>query len=344
MLQVSAVMDMSDQTYSYTQSATPTINSLSVNATTFTISGTNFGTDASKVTVTLVSSASVARKKRSLEEEEEVSVEETDEFYEDEDWLEHLETAEREMALRWEENELREEMYGPHIFHNSQKRRIPKLQPHYNHNHNHMSDDIGTFWSKLTGTPANSYHESRKLGVWRVGGSALRKNVEEEKEDKIIREKRQAESDTFSCVVTSSSDSEIQCNAPQVSAGSYIAIVNVEGIGNANVTGSAQVTATPVIDNINPNEGSTNGGSIITITGSAFDTSDVTVVIGDVSCNVLNTTTTTITCQTMSHIAATLTVKVISAGEESNDTNSLYTYAVDKTPILTTLRYVCVCV
>ncbi|KAK3879633.1 hypothetical protein Pcinc_015818 [Petrolisthes cinctipes] len=335
---VSAVMDMSDKNYNYTESATPTITSLSVSATTFTISGTNFGTDSSKVTITLVPSN--AGKKRSLEEEleeeeeeMEVSVEEQDELFEDEDWFEHAQMAERMMSMRREESELMEETYGPHTIH---ERHIPKLQTRQ---HSHMSDDVVEFWGKLTGTEARSFHETRKLGVWRVGGSALRRKcIEciEEEEGEMVREKRQTNDNTVSCTVTSTTDSEIQCDAPEASAGSYTAVVNIEGSGNAAVVGSNQVTAVPVISNFSPTEGSTNGGSVITITGSAFDPSDVTVTIGSVSCDVMSATTTSITCQTMTHEAATLTVKVMSGGEEGTATNS-YTYSVDKTPVLTSL-------
>ncbi|KAK4312053.1 hypothetical protein Pmani_016482 [Petrolisthes manimaculis] len=330
-------MDMLDKNYNYAQSVTPTITGLSVSAATFTVSGTNFGTDPSKVTITLVPSG--ARKRRSLEEEEEeleevreemeVTLEEQDELFEDEDWFEQAQMAEREMSLRWEENELIEETYGPHTFH---EKRHPKLQTRQ---HSHMSDDVAEFWGKLTGTEAKSFHETRKLGVWRVGGSALRSSIMEE-EGEIVREKRQANVEAISCTVTSTSNSEIQCDAPDASAGSYTAVVNIEGSGNAAVVGSDEATAVPVISNFNPTEGSTNGGSVITITGSAFDPSDVTVNIGSVPCDVIDATITSITCQTVSHEAATLTVQVISGGEEGTASTS-YTYSVDNTPVLTSL-------
>jgi len=94
---------------------------------------------------------------------------------------------------------------------------------------------------------------------------------------------------------TTSSPDTISCDLPAVPGGDYAVVVSTSeyGVSNNDVTYTSELTAS----SISPTTGSFGGGSLITITGTGFDTNvDPTVTVCTDECAIQSVTDSEITC------------------------------------------------
>ena len=94
---------------------------------------------------------------------------------------------------------------------------------------------------------------------------------------------------------TTSSPDTISCDLPAVPGGEYAVVVSTSeyGLSNNDVTYTSELTAA----SISPTSGSFGGGSLITITGTGFDTNvDPTVTVCTDECSIESVTDSEITC------------------------------------------------
>ncbi|XP_066939677.1 fibrocystin-L-like [Macrobrachium rosenbergii] len=309
---IQAESEMVSSTFTYSNSATPTVSSFVVSGERATISGSLFGSDASKVTVTLTKAS--ARHKRSVEDDQIASVPDpvviqsqtrTKEY-------ENLKPTfdEEENAFRYTH--------------------IPKVRED-------LFEDVRSstnFWSEFTGTNASTFEETKKLGVWRVVGSG-----HVESPTVLERSKRQAEQEetSFDCSPTTVTDTAIECNSPGLPAGSYEVSIIIDGKGSARVDASAATaTVAPVISSIAPKEGSIHGGALLTIIGTGFIPGEVSVDIGGTSCTIESETPTSLTCRTSPHAEGVINVNVTSGGLQVTASDQ-YSFTASKTPVLTSV-------
>ena len=119
-------------------------------------------------------------------------------------------------------------------------------------------------------------------------------------------------------------DQHISVKTPAHAAGAVnVAVVN--SIDSGTLTNGFTYVAAPTVTNVSPNQGSTNGGTSVTITGTDFYTG-ATVTFGGASAtgvNVVNSTT--ITATTPSHAAGVVNVVVTSVGGTGTGVG-LFTY------------------
>ena len=90
--------------------------------------------------------------------------------------------------------------------------------------------------------------------------------------------------------------------------------------------------AAPTVSSISPNNGSTSGGTPVTITGTNF-VSGASVTIGGASATNVNvTSSTTITALTPAHAAGTVTVTVTNTDAQSGSLTNAFTYTTPPPP------------
>ena len=112
----------------------------------------------------------------------------------------------------------------------------------------------------------------------------------------------------------------------------FVCSVSDCGTGHSDMAGlfmvNAVVAAAPAITSVNPNSGSTAGGTSVTITGTNFQ-SNATVKFGGVAATNVNvTSSTTITATTPSHAAGAVDVVVTNADAQSGTLAAGFTYNV----------------
>ncbi|KAI2652983.1 Fibrocystin-L [Labeo rohita] len=87
---------------------------------------------------------------------------------------------------------------------------------------------------------------------------------------------------------------------------------------------------TPTVTGIYPMQGSSGLGTVLTITGSGFDGSNVTVKTGDVECSILQVTNTSITCQVGPASAGvqpvSLSFSSVGNAQYQNDSSFIFTH------------------
>jgi hypothetical protein len=96
--------------------------------------------------------------------------------------------------------------------------------------------------------------------------------------------------------------------------------------------GSVKVTGDTTISGLSSSDGSTNGGSQLTINGNGF-VSGTTVSIDGSACAVTEVNLNNVTCTTPAHAAGAVTVAVTSNGKTYPQQS--YTYANASTPSIT---------
>ncbi|XP_069115782.1 fibrocystin-L-like [Argopecten irradians] len=138
------------------------------------------------------------------------------------------------------------------------------------------------------------------------------------------------------CNVTSSTETQIECVAGSLSAGTYPLWVTVEGVGksNDNQTFTYEMSAS----SISPNSGSMAGGQLVTVSGTGFD-SNVHVTIDNQTCVIQNgsITPTEVVCKTPPVQGSDAVVSDVTLSLNSvvkNITNA-YTYRPNLTPTIT---------
>lgn len=100
------------------------------------------------------------------------------------------------------------------------------------------------------------------------------------------------------CVISNADLSALTCDVAAIQAGDLVPLVLAEGFGFANYAGAA-TAVDPVVTSLDITTGSTQGGKIITITGTGFPISnnnkgDVVVSFGTAAAEVLSVGNTSI--------------------------------------------------
>ncbi len=127
------------------------------------------------------------------------------------------------------------------------------------------------------------------------------------------------------CVSLSFIDANnLNCTVPALSEGSYTATVtNPDGQIGTLANAFTYVNA-PDVTAVSPTSGSLNGGGTLSVSGTDFNVSSVT--INGVSCPVQTSSSTLITCTIPAQVAGTYDVVVTNVDTQSDTLSSSYTY------------------
>ena len=103
------------------------------------------------------------------------------------------------------------------------------------------------------------------------------------------------------CNVVNSGESQIRCLLDGSNPPAFVELplsLNVDGLGNAHVQRPAEATITvrPTITDVSPTQGSIQGGTDITILGTAFPSNGLQVWIGSYACAIKSNSYTQICC------------------------------------------------
>ncbi|XP_076045156.1 fibrocystin-L-like [Oratosquilla oratoria] len=324
--QVTPINELTSVVFTYSLSTSATVNTISINGSSVQLTGSSFGTNSSTVVVTISKTSS--RKRRSLEEEVVQAHEEQEELLQvrqEEDPTVRVQEGEEEEKEEEQPGVLLppdiEEMFQNQDFH------AHKVDSKLFDNTKEWEGFLG----HLTGTSSMSFEDSVAQGVWRQGGSAPVQGFRSanKEEEPHSRHRRQVdEPATYVCVVSSVSDTTIDCEIEGLPAGSYAISVSVAS-GNAFVTQGA-VNVVPTVDSIFPEEGSVHGGTLITVRGTKFVAGETSVNVGNSSCTIVSVTEDTLTCLTAPNPEETVPITVTSGGVVASSTpnfsfNSTYT-------------------
>ncbi|CAH1803034.1 unnamed protein product, partial [Owenia fusiformis] len=91
------------------------------------------------------------------------------------------------------------------------------------------------------------------------------------------------------CTITDITDTSISCAFGYVTVGEQSFSLNIVDKGKA-VTSVSSLTSEAVVDSLSPNQGSVNGGTLITIQGNGFDDSSTLVTIDGAECELVTVT------------------------------------------------------
>ncbi|GHU07981.1 hypothetical protein FACS189431_3410 [Alphaproteobacteria bacterium] len=121
--------------------------------------------------------------------------------------------------------------------------------------------------------------------------------------------------DGQTCTVTNVTTTSITCTAPTLSGGSLDVTVATIG-GSATANSSVNYHDSPTANVPTPGSGVVAGGTLITITGTNFDTiaGNTTVSVGGNDCLIQSITAIQITCTTAGHSAGQVDVEVSTTG------------------------------
>ena len=112
-------------------------------------------------------------------------------------------------------------------------------------------------------------------------------------------------------------------------------IVVTNNDGQSATLGTFEYRGAPTISGITPNSGALAGGTIVTITGTSFDTSNVAVTLGGSACtNVSVASATSLTCTTPAHSAGAVTLQVTNT-EDLQSASSTGAYNYYAAPVVT---------
>ena len=116
----------------------------------------------------------------------------------------------------------------------------------------------------------------------------------------------------------------ITATTPAGSAGAVTLVVTVNG-QNGSLTNGYTYVVVPTVTSVSPNNGSTAGGTAVTITGTNFAAGATATFGGTAATNVVVVNSTTITATTPAHAAGAVTVTVTVNGQNGNLANG-FTY------------------
>ena len=136
------------------------------------------------------------------------------------------------------------------------------------------------------------------------------------------------------CLVTASTSASISCDLPAVPGGDYDVVVLATefGLSNSDVSYESELTASSMA----PLTGSFGGGTLLTITGTGFDTeTNPTVTVCSADCTVESVTDTEIQCRTPANSGSgteDCAVSVAQASGKSVDLADPFSYDDSLTP------------
>jgi hypothetical protein len=135
------------------------------------------------------------------------------------------------------------------------------------------------------------------------------------------------------CAVSASSSTSITCTTPPGGTGAAnVVITNTSGNSYSNtVTGGFTYDGTPTVTGISPPNGSANGGTAVTITGTGF-VNGATATLGGVGCTSLTVVSSTqITCTSPSHAAGAGNVIVTNPDTQTGTLSNGFTWVTPPT-------------
>ncbi len=122
------------------------------------------------------------------------------------------------------------------------------------------------------------------------------------------------------------SGTSITCTTPSHAAGAVSIVVTNADAQTVTLTNSYTYAPAPTLTSIAPVAGALGGGTVLTLTGTGF-VAGATVTLGVGACTAVNVvSSTSITCNTPSHVAATVNVVVANPDTQSATLTSSYTY------------------
>ena len=127
------------------------------------------------------------------------------------------------------------------------------------------------------------------------------------------------------CTNISNSSTSITCTTPAGSPGAANITITNPDTQTVTSTGAYTYEAAPTVTAVSPAAGSINGGTTLTITGTGF-LANAAVSVGGSACTLLSLSSTSITCSTTSHGAATVAVQVTNSDTQAGSLSSAYTY------------------
>ena len=143
---------------------------------------------------------------------------------------------------------------------------------------------------------------------------------------------------TTECTVTASSESTVSCDLTGLPGGEYDVTVYNADLGLSN---EETFTSTLDIVSVTPSSGSFGGGSLLSITGTGFDSDDgVAVTVCDNVCETVSVTTSQIECLTPDNDATGVTELcdvVVTQASGSAESSLAFTYDRALTPSVTSI-------
>ena len=137
------------------------------------------------------------------------------------------------------------------------------------------------------------------------------------------------------CSVTSSTDTSMSCTVTNLPVGSNTITILSANIGYSVPNNLVTVEGTANIQSINPTEGSTQGETLITITGNGFIDGDTVVTIDNIECVLESVSLSEVQCYSPPHDAGSFDLQVTSAGTQYPSVT--YTYSAAATPTINNL-------
>ena len=135
--------------------------------------------------------------------------------------------------------------------------------------------------------------------------------------------------------VTAVSPTELTVTFGELPAGTYNVVVNIEGAVGTAASSLSTLTSVMAVSGVSPGSGSVHGGQLISITGGGFsgNLSDTSVTIGAAPCLVVSTTPALITCRTTNCTESCGDLVVTSNG--ISQSSSDFSYLQTSSPVVT---------
>ena len=327
---------METLTFTYNEALTPVVTGMTVEGEAVTLSGQKFGTDPSKITVTL-ERQTTSRDESMREEEEDLKMQPEQEMREDERMDEDdFEDFMDDEMMAMLSSSLDEEAINAIHSEKSRRRLLRKVKLS-------LADELETssegFWGNFTGTGAANFDETVRMGAWRLAGTGLFRHTGDKNIHNTHTRKRRSAEDlptTYTCTVTAVTNTEASCTSSGLPAGSYTPVVSLDGAGNAVTTGVAAAAA-PIVSSMTPTSGSTNGGALLALAGSGFIPGDTSVLVGGVDCPIEEESSSAIACRVAAGTEGAVAVVVKVTGSGDITAPSDFTYSSDFTLTLTSV-------
>lgn len=136
------------------------------------------------------------------------------------------------------------------------------------------------------------------------------------------------------CSVSAATDTSLTCTVPSAPVGDQSVNVNVASLGKASTT--VVVTSSPILTSISPSSGSTEGKTVVVVSGNGFVVNKTEVIIDGNQCEIVAVMLTSIECLTPAGTDGAKTVTVISNGVTYTQTLT-FTYGLAMTPSVTSI-------
>ena len=121
---------------------------------------------------------------------------------------------------------------------------------------------------------------------------------------------------TAATSVVVSNSTTITATSPAGTAGAVAVTIMVSGISGSLANGFTY-TVNPTVTSVSPNNGTTAGGTSVTITGTSFATGATVTFGGTAATNVVVSNSTTITATSPAGTAGAVTVTVTVSGQRA---------------------------